>query len=554
MRNDQPNIGRRKTTPVPYPRTRRPDFRALNTSARAGKVMPAAFIPLNPEDGVQAGSDVRVMVQMEPTEKMLANAVHVRVHAYFVSYAALERFDGMDSVAFAWAGRDGAPALDDQFIYSDATDGEFYHAFGEHIADGESVNSLYHRAYNAVVNFRRQQVSISLPERLETDTSLARAMWGTTAIARVVPDFDSALIQASTELTFSGEQLAVSGSADLAMSYVSDTETFTAQDTFDENGTKIGTSFGDGDGAKYLQVMRDQQTGEMTHGLKVDDFSNVFAELSGGAGSISIAKIDQARELQRFADMRRRMAGTDDDLIDLLMRGIQVPRHVYHNPLLIGQASGVIGMSQRYATDAANLEDYVAQGTTAIRVPLLLPKQETGGCVVVTYEIVPEPVFDRQADLFLRDRFADYPHALRDFTDVQPVDVVPNRFVDALHTQPDGTFGYAPLNYKWARRRVGVGGRFLRTLSSDASDEDQQHIWSVRQVDPVLDEDAFLVPDGLAHNVFRDTLADPFFVRVQHDCVIEGITQFGPALYESSGDYDAVVAEMDDETIVPGGS
>lgn len=542
---------------VPYPRTRRPDFRALNTTAKAGVTMPGAFIPLQPEDAVTAGSEVRLMVQMEPTEKVLANAVHVRAHAYFVSYAALDRFDGMDSVAFAWAERDGAADIVDTFDYADASDGEFYNAIGEHAQEGEAVNSLYHRAYNAVINYRREQVSVSLPSRLETDTSLARSLWGNTAIARVVPDFDAALIQASTELTFSGEQLAIGGTVEgqLQGRYV-DGAPVTGAHVTTAAGTKVGLDT-QTDAYKALVAADTDNTSGAgwtpDTGLQVDidDLTGLYATLSGGAGSISIAKIDQARKLQKFAEIRRRMAGSDDDLIDLLMQGIQVPRHVYHNPLEIGTGTGVVGMSQRYATDSANLEDYVAEGVAAVRIPLLLPKQETGGVVVVTYEIVPEPVFDRQADMFLRETKAGMPNALRDFTDVQPVEVVPNKFVDALHTVPDGTFGYAPLNYKWARRRVGVGGRFLRTLASDASDEDQQHIWSVRQVDPVLDEDAFLVPDGLAHNVFRDTTVDPFFVRVQHDAVIEGITQFGPPLYESDGDYDAVVAEMDDEAVVP---
>lgn len=541
------NIVRRQNTPVPYPMTDRPDFRAFNTSCRAGKVQPGAFIPLMPEDSIRSGSSVQLMVHMEETEKMLANAVHVRAHAYFVSYAALERFDGMDSVAFAWANREGAESIVDTVSYAGATHDEFYHALGEHIYEGEDFNTLYHRAYNAVINYRREQVSISLPTRLETDTTLARALWGNTAIARIVPDFDGALIEASTQLTFSGEQLAIAGVAPVIGAGGSNAKQSGATvSDWDDNVIASGVD------VKTIQSYDDGAGNPITN-LTVEDFSAVFAELSGGAGSISIAKIDQARQIQRFAEMRRRMAGTDDDLIDLLMRGLQVPRAVYQNPMLIGTASAPIGMQQRYATDSANLEDYVANGATALRIPLLLPKQETGGVVVVTYEIVPEPVFDRQADMFLREAQADMPNALRDYLDTQPVEVVPNKFVDALHTVPDGTFGYAPMNYRWARRRVGVGGRFLRTLTSNPSDEDQQHIWSVRTVDPVLDEDAFLVPEDLAHNVFRDTLADPFFVRVQHDCLINGITQFGPPLYESSGDYDAVVAVAPTDTIVPPG-
>lgn len=507
MKTEKNVMMRKQNNPVAFPKTRRPDQRVLQTSARAGKVMPAGFIPLMPQDTVLSGSSAIITAKMEETERMLANAVHFRAHAYFVSLAALDRFDGLDSVAYAWAARVGAESVVDKFTYSTATHDDFYHAFGEHIKNGEQVNSIYNEAYNHVVNYRRKQVSISLPERAVTNHDLARSLWGSTAIARIVPDFDQALLEGEVSLNLVGGDLPVK-SAD-----------FLGYQKFMPASTQNMVTDADGD---------------------YDWTGRIWAELQTDGVSVSLSKLDAARKTQAFAKLRQQYAGNDDELIDMLMRGLEIPNAAYHDPILIGSANGTFGYTQRFASDAANLDTYVTNGETSVSIPLRMPKQPTGGVIVLTYEIIPEPVFDRQADMFLRLEQDELPNALRDHLDTQQVDVVPNRFVDALHTTPDGTFGYAPMNYHWSRSRVGVGGRYLRTLASDPSDEDQQNIWSVRTVDPVLDEDAFLVPTDLAHNVFRDTLSDPFIVQVAYNASIEGITQFGGALYEAQGDYDAV--------------
>lgn len=526
MENTQVRV-RKQTQPLTFPRTRRPDIRAMNTSARAGKVYPAAFIPLMPED-TMLSSRVSFMARMEETEKLLSNAVHFRAHAYFVSLAALERFNGLDSVAYAWAQKEGAAAVIEKAVkISDQS--AFYHAFGEHIPDGAEVNTLYLEAYNAVINYRRKQVSISLPERTRLQSNLARALWGSTALARIVPDFDAALIEGEVELNVTSPNIPVDGINRVGLSggSASTTSLSLFANPSDVAVTDSGGNYG-------MQFMDDISV----------DFQNAGV-------TMSVANLERAKKMQAFAVLRQGFAGNDDDLIDLAMRGLRFPNQAYVDPIHIGSGSATFGMAQRYATDSANLEEYVVNGSVRVDIPLRVPQQPTGGVVVITYEIIPEPVFDRQADMFLYANFDDLPNALRDHLDTQPVDAVPNRFVDSLHTAPDGHFGYAPLNYEWIRRRVGVGGRFLRTLASDPSAEDQQHIWSVRTVDPVLNEDTFLVPTDLAHNVFRDTLLDPFLVQCAHSCVIEGITQFGPTLFESQGDYEAVAEYAPTVTIDP---
>jgi hypothetical protein len=279
--------------------------------------------------------------------------------------------------------------------------------------------------------------------------------------------------------------------------------------------------------------------------------NKLFTELQSDSIGLTLASLEAAKKTQAFARMREKFAGNDDEMIDLLMRGLRIPSAAFKDPILLGAGKATFGISQRYATDAANLDTYVTNGQANVQFDIRMPQQPTGGVIVVTYEIVPEPVFDRMADMFLAETADTMPNALRDTLDVQKVDIVPNRYIDALHTTGGGTFGYQPMNARWARNHTRIGGRFMRTSVANPSDEDQQNIWGVIVTDPVLDEDAFLVPTDLSHHVFLDTLADPFKVICNWNASIEGITQFGPALYEASGDYDAVAAEVDTTIVDP---
>lgn len=509
---------RLQNTPVTYPKTVRPDNNTLVTSARAGKTYPAGFIPLLPEDTLGT-TNIRFNVQMSETARVLSNAVHVRAHAYFVSYAALPRFKGsMDAVANSWAGVVDAPDLVEFEGFLPAQHEEFYEAVGLHHDVAQPLNTMYVESYNRIVNYRREQVSISLPKRTEKDHSIARALWGQTAISKLVPNFDAALEQGSIPLQILDAKMPLKAPVAYGLSghHIPSTTVEPTQD-----------------------------------GATLDWGTEIYTELGANGVSLTLASLEAAKRTQAFARLRETYAGNDDELIDLLMRGIRIPSAMYKDPILLGSGTGVFGIEQRYATDAANLDTFVTNGMANVSFNIRMPQQPTGGVVCITYEIVPEPVFDRMNDMFLPMTADEYPNALRDTLDPQKVDVVPNHYIDALHSDPLGTFAYAPMNYAWARQSVRLGGRYMRKAGVLPSDENQQNVWGVIKVDPVLNEDAFLMPADFSHHVFLDTQADPFKVICNWNAPITGITQFGPALYEASGDYDAVAAEIDDTFVDP---
>jgi len=523
------------------------------TSGDAGKILPLKYEWLHREDGVQSGK-IRVNVEMMETSEMLMNGVGVTCYAHFVPMLAFDRFNGsMNELNASYKKENGvagsvvpffetnkyfyitqgttatfvSPELMD--TYSDGSySNDLYQTLGIHF-QGDDFNMTVVEAYNAVVNHRRKARSKSLPLRNAYDHSLAEAFWINNGMQNIVPDFDQALIDGEVSLqglTFKApvrssgyhEYYAVRGASN--GSSVTDIGTQTAPD-----GTSISNTLA---------------------------WNDVWAELtSGGNATMSLADIDQARKTASFAKLRQMYDGIDDQyLIDLLMSGIRVPEEAMKQPILLGKSQQMIGFNQRYATDAANLDESATNGYATLDMSIRTPAMNTGGVIMITAEIVPEQLWERKKDYFLYTTDSDtLPSYLRDFLDPEKVAVVKNDHADVNHATPDGTFGYAPLNHEWQRDLVNVGGKYYRP-SNDAFDEDRAKIWSAEATNPTLNEDFYLCT-GLHKKVFADQTADSFEITAMTDMNIVGNTVFGAGLQEAdaTSDYDAITADVDSTRI-----
>jgi len=280
-------------------------------------------------------------------------------------------------------------------------------------------------------------------------------------------------------------------------------------------------------------------------------FDDIWAEMSSSGASLTLADIDQARKTVGFAKLRQLYDGIDDDyLIDLLMSGIRVPEEAMKQPILLAKSRQMIGFNQRYATDAANLDESATNGYATLDMSIRTPAMNTGGVIMITAEIVPEQLWERKKDYFLYTTDPDtLPSYLKDFLDPEKVSVVQNSHCDVNHNNPDGTFGYAPLNHEWQRDLVSVGGKYYRP-ANDAFDEDRAKIWSAEATNPTLNEDFYLCT-GLHKKVFADQTADSFEITAMTDMNIVGNTVFGAGLQEAdaTSDYDAITADVDSNRI-----
>lgn len=548
------------TAPISVQRSKRRDRGRVLTSGDAGKILPLKYIPMLREDAVTRGK-VRVNIEMQETAELLMNGITVNVMAHYVPMLAFERFNGsMEELNRSYKGEVGiggsvVPFFESNKFYKPETDSvasstvpetfdtststiavaaglpTFYQTMGIH-TQANSFNTTVVEAYNAIVNHRRKARSASLPLRNAFDHRLAEAFWSLDN-NHIVPDFDQKLIDG--EVALKGLTFKAPIRSLMAGNFNPASFTYNGGSQADMGVTGITPIETDGN-----QITKDGEAFV---------FQDIWAELTqGGNATMSLADIEQAKKTAAFAKLRSLYDGIDDEyLIDLLMSGIRVPEEAMKQPILLARQQTMIGYRQRFATDAANLDESVTNGFATVDLNIRTPgNMNTGGVILITCEIVPEQMWERKKDYFLYTTDPDkLPNYLRDYLDPEKVSVVQNDHLDVNHSTPDGTFGYAPLNHEWMRDMVNVGGKYYRP-ADDAFDEDRQKIWTVESTDPTLSEDFYLV-SSLHKKVFADQVADAFEITCISDCEISGNTVFGERLLEAdtTSDYEAITALVD---------
>jgi len=524
--------------PVQATQTLRTDNKRVLTSSKAGKIVPLAVVPLLREDRVSRGQ-MRVRLEMMETAEMLMNAINVTVYAHFIPYLASDRFNGMDQMNRSYAGvpeTEGGSVV--EFLPTVTFDPtqEFWATLGAHAAPLSPVNGFPLEAYNILVNHRRKARSPKLPLRTLYDTTLAPAFWRHNGMGYIVPDFDAAKIDGEVALNVVAAQLPVKGIGQRTNSAFNET----GQSVY-ETGGSSSVVYPTGDFIYNTAMLKEDPDNP--------GYPAVFAEMQADGITVSLANIELAKKTAAFAKMRARYQGLDDDhIVDLLMEGVRVPEAQLSQPILLDRKSTIVGYSRRYATDAANLEKSVTQGETFVDLVMRTPPMNTGGVILITCEVVPEQLFERQRDYYLEAQaVSEFPNFTRDFLDPEKVAIVPNSHVDVLHSTPDATFGYAPLNHQWKRAHVNVGGKYYRP-ADDLFDEDRQKIWSNEALDPTLTED-FYMANELHTKVFADQLSDHFEYTAIGQFDIVGNTVFGQGLEEATDDFDQLMAQVDTSRI-----
>lgn len=522
------------TNPIVVQKSLRRDEKRVLTSCNAGKVVPLAMIPLLREDRVSSGR-MRFSFEMMETAEMLMNAINVTVKAHFVPFLAFERFNGMDQFNRSYKGipetEGGSPI---PFFETMAFDrnAEIWSTLGIHAQQGVMVNNAPIEAYNTIVNFQRKARSAKLTQRNRLDTSLAACFWHNTKMAHIVPDFDQAKIDGEVALNIVSNEIPVYGIGHSAKTAYATSAGYLDPTNWSGNPAVAPSSRSDAN----VVFARDVATGA----------PRIFAEMQENGITVSLANIELAKKTAAFAELRSRFDGIDDDhIVDLLMEGVRVPEEMMSQPILLDRKSTIFGYSRRYATDAANLAESVTNGQTFVDISVRTPPMNTGGIIMITAEIVPEQLFERQKDYFLYANNTDQlPNFTRDFLDPEKVSLVTNSHCDTDHDNPDATFGYAPLNHEWQRSLVNVGGKYYRPTVDAAFDEDRQKIWANESVNPTLTEDFYLATN-LHNKVFADTLADGFEVIGLGQFDIVGNTVFGKGLTEATDDYDQLMSQVD---------
>lgn len=516
------------------------ETRAIS-SARAGFIQPVTVIPTLREDAT-SGS-LSIQLAMDETIHPLMNAINVTAYAHFVPMLAFDRFKevGIDAYNRSYQGV-GEPHNDVPIPYFETMTFDraapFWKTLGIHWKQGTAINTLYLEAYNTLVNYRRRSRSKHLPLRTKLDTTLAQAFWKNPNMSHIVPDFDDAAMDGEVELQWTTSQLIVEG---------------IGKQTSATPFVNAGLTFVDAPGGAAETWSKSIATNQAGIGIRTnaDGVPHVWAELANAGVKVSLANIELAKKTAAFAKLQEQYRGMDEaHLMDLLMEGVRVPDQDLKEPILLDRKSTIFGYAERYATDGANLDKSVTTGQTELRLNFTTPAMNVAGVIVVTLEIVPEQLYERQKDMLLGYTSPNaLPNFLRDYLDPQKVEVVTNSFVDVEHATPNGTFGYAPLNHHWKRSITRVGGKYYRP-AVDTFIEDRQRFWSVEKLNPALTADFYLV-NSLPHTVFADMLADPFEILTLGNARMIGNTVFGQALEEDHDEYDYILNQIDQTRLKP---
>lgn len=525
-----------QTRPMRLPRSvRKDEWRGL-TSARAGEIVPIAYFPLLREDAIRGR--VMVQVKMEEALHTIINPIKVVMQAHLIPKSALSRFDGsLEVLNRSYMGQTlpGGGASPPWHVLDPniATQGDddlghaIYDKLGIHYKSTTKIHSDLLESYWTMVNWRRAAVSKALPKEVVTANKLAPAFWDSWKFDHIKPSFDAAMMEGVVPIGIDG--------------------TIPIESIDRIGGSSASSAANMLTNADGIAVTNAGANG-FNISFAADGHPFVDMSLASGA-SISLANIETAKKTQQWAKMRERYQGIPDEyLIDLLMQGISIPPEDFREPILIGRARAVIGQTERYATDGASLDQSVTNGVCQLSMTINTPSVSPGGIVLVTMEIVPEQLYERIGDLGLEmdaTGTAEWlPNAMEDFLDPQKIEVVPNKYADSFHTDPDGIFGYGPLNHGWQRSIARVGGRYKRPVP-DAFVEDRQRIWAVEKTDPSLSEDFYLCPQPFPHTVFADADADPFEIITIGQTSIRGLTVFGPGFMEDDDHYDKILAQVD---------
>lgn len=520
---------------VSYGRVVRPDAAWTMTSLRAGKVVPVWAAPVFREDRVSG--DIVVDLTMEETIEPLANAVIARVTTWFAPATCFgtgvseERyFSGIDEYNKAYLGKGlgtMAPKALSRTVAFNPTH-EYAKALGLQAVNGAAINADYLAGYNAVANYRNRRKSAKMPWRSWQQHTLDNAFWPAAATDAIRYDYERDAMDGSVVVPIADDKFTVTGLG------------LPAKGVTGTNGASFETE-------------RDTTYPNYRDGgvrMKVDAAGEprIYAQARGQAVEFSLADMQAAQKTAHWASIRAGIADSvsDDDAIDLIMQGISMPQEALRDPILLADQTGVFGFQTLAATDASGLGQSVTTGRLQIRQRLAMPRSNVHGVILVLVEVVPERIFDRVRDPFLHMTSGEeYPDALADTLDPEKVDFVKKSQVDVLHSEPDGHFGYAPMNWQHDRQIPRLGGKFYRNAVSGV-DADRRKIWTPEVVDPALTVDFWKV-GALDHSVFVDSLADPVAVIVRGGLRIEGNTQRGPGLRENRGDYAAVQAEVEQE-------
>lgn len=416
-------------------------------SCDMGELVPVGLTEVLPGDTVQQATSA--LIRVSPLLAPVMHPVHVRIHHWFVPH----RIVWDDFEDFITGGPDGTSTPTHPFVpFTNPTKGSLADYMG--VPPGTysvDANALPFRAYNMIYNewYRDQdlQNELAISKASGSDTTTA------TSLKKVCWEKD--YFTTARPWTQKGNEVSLPLGTEAPVK---------SSDVF-----KFKSKTSGGTGAGYYDSDTDHAGVNNRSGswmdndeLQFDDPSNVFADLSG-ATAASVNQIREAFALQRYKEARARYGSRYTEYLRYL--GIKSSDARLQRPEYLGGGKQTIQFSevlQSSPTTSGTPNDGVGSlkghGLSAVRSNRYRRFFEEHGYIVSVLSVKPKTMYAQglQRTLFRGTKEDYFQRELQHIGQQE----VKNKEVYALHSTPDGTFGYQDRYDEYRRSESSVAGDF----------------------------------------------------------------------------------------------
>lgn len=466
-----------------------------DTTGNQGEMIPINTINVIPGDTVQQATTA--LIRFSPLLAPVMHPVHARIQHYFVPFRLIwddfEDFitggeDGLDSSTF--------PTVDVSSVSAGTLEDYLGLPVGTY-TQTEAVSALPFRAYNLIWNEYVRNTRLQTAKTIDltsgadttTERNLLKVNWQKDRFTNAADD-----TQLGTEISL---PLGTSAPVNL------DTTTgnnWRAYDAATGAATTLGgnmthnTSPGDIDSSA---------TGNKK--LILDPNGTLNADLSS-ATAATINDLRRSIALQKFAEARQLYGSRYVEYLRYM--GVKSSDGRLDRPEYLGGGRQVVQFSEVLSTDGANTGDMKGHGIASVRSNRYRRYFEEHGIVMSFLSVMPKTIYSQgiPKEFLYTDRTDFFQKELANIglTEIE------NKEVYAMHTSPDGVWGYQ-RNYDELRSSVS-------TISGDFNGGGNLDHWTMARVfssDPALNSN-FLEANP-TDRIYAATTEDQMYIMAQNN-------------------------------------
>lgn len=427
-----------------------------------GKLIPCALTEVLAGDSIQQSTSL--LIRVSPLLAPVMHPVRVRIHHWFVPH----RLVWEDWEDFITGGPDGMDASIFPTIVSNANAGGLADYLGiPPNVPGLQVSALPFRGYNLIFNewYRDQDL------RQEFPISVASGPDSTTSVSVKAVAWEKDYFTSARPWTQKGPEVTIPFGADAPVVPNVPGQSPTWNVATGVSPTTYGAS-----GTQYLSVNANQpSSGQATWADP-----NLKANLTA-ATAVNVNDLRTAFALQRYEEARARYGSRYTEYLRYL--GVRSSDARLQRPEYLGGGKHVLQFSEVLQTgpdDVTNdqiVGSLKGHGIGAIRSNRYRRFFEEHGYVFTLMSVLPKTMYAQGVPrTFLRRTKEDFWQ--RELQHVGQQEVF-NRELYALHTNPDGVFGYQDRYDEYRRSESSIAADFRSTL-------DYWHYARIFAADPVL--------------------------------------------------------------------